>query len=487
MNNAPSIPQEIVEVTTGRFVINGLPPEPDANTTTPPPVDQLRFSLEDLGKANLNPRCLVERYLYADVAGFAAAGGTGKTTLAIYEAVHIALGRPLYGLRVANPGAALFVTAEDRRETFAARLREIMKAMELDDEERQRVLDRFLVWDVTGSDLRLACVTDNMIVLTGLADRIVEAYRDAPPVMVIFDPLVSFGADEGRFNANEQAIITASRRLVAGLGCCVRLIAHTGKGNARDGALDQYGFRGGSALADGSRMMVILQPWKPDQSTGGLTPPATLARSARSSITILSRAKLSYCEPQPLLWIARDGWTFSYAVDVRTSPDEARRAKREQVLTFLTDQLKAGRRYSLTSLEPMVGIMSLTRNELRNAVAELKSSGSLLDVVLPKEEQHGRKQTYLCPAGLLSVTMSPATDDGGMSAKTAQNEVPEMAIPPDSINPPPYREKNGGGIEPPIFALFPGIPPNITAECGGIGGIGEVAIDEPLEWVEEEF
>lgn len=228
-------------------------------------------------------------------------------------------------------------------------------------------------------------------------------------------------------------------------------------------------------------MMTILQPWKPDQSPGGPTPPATLATSARSSITILARAKLSYCEPQPLLWVARDGWNFNYAIDVKPTQDEARRAKREQVLTFLAAQLKEGRRYSLTSLESVAGIMSLTRNELRTAVSELKVSGALLDAVLPRDEQQGRKQTYLCPAGRLPEAAKPAADDGGIEA---QNDPQAPPIPPPPINPPPYRKRETAELKPPLSFPLSWNPPSNTAE---LAELAECPHGELPDWVEESF
>jgi len=62
------------------------------------------------------------------VAQVVAPGGTGKTTLLLYEAAMIALGAPLWGLRIEQPGWTLFVTAEDRREHLVAHLREIVAA-----------------------------------------------------------------------------------------------------------------------------------------------------------------------------------------------------------------------------------------------------------------------------------------------------------------------------------------------------------------------
>lgn len=54
--------------------------------------------------------------------GFVAPGGTGKTTLILYEAICIALGLPLYGLEVKKPGPVLILTAEDSREMLLYRL-----------------------------------------------------------------------------------------------------------------------------------------------------------------------------------------------------------------------------------------------------------------------------------------------------------------------------------------------------------------------------
>src|ERR1700683_363673 len=55
---------------------------------------------------------IVAGYLPQDAGGDVAPGGTGKSTLLIYEAVHIILGRLLYGRQIVRPGAALFITAE---------------------------------------------------------------------------------------------------------------------------------------------------------------------------------------------------------------------------------------------------------------------------------------------------------------------------------------------------------------------------------------
>jgi len=86
----------------------GRPYEPPSYPQIPP-LAELRIAPAELHIARLTPQCVVESYLYADVAVLAGPGGTGKTTLALWEAVHIALGRPLYGLTVHTPGNVVLV------------------------------------------------------------------------------------------------------------------------------------------------------------------------------------------------------------------------------------------------------------------------------------------------------------------------------------------------------------------------------------------
>jgi hypothetical protein len=60
-----------------------------------PPLAELRLSLADLRAAPLTPACIVDAYLYADVGTIPGPGSTGKTTLFLFESVHIVLGTPL--------------------------------------------------------------------------------------------------------------------------------------------------------------------------------------------------------------------------------------------------------------------------------------------------------------------------------------------------------------------------------------------------------
>lgn len=423
-------------------------PEPDRSR--PPAAAALIPTEEELQAASLSPRCIVRDYLFADVAALVAPGGTGKTTSLIYEAVCIALGWPVWGMSVVTPGWTLFVTAEDRREQFLARLREILAVLDLTPEQRARALWGCRIWDTTGEAVKLIRAADGNVVLTDLADDIVAAYQADPPAVCVFDPLVSFGASEGMINDNEQGIITAARRIVKGLSCCVRVVHHTGKGNAREGALDQYAGRGGSALADGSRMMAVLQTWTPD-APGNRQPPPGCTPAPEASIVILSRAKLSYAPPnQPLIWIRREGFAFAhFTEEPRPAPAVMRAAQAQQVETFIRAELERGRCYTQTSLETVADGLGLSRQAIRQALAELRVSGRLVDAPMPKDLCHGGRKTYLSQPGI------PAALCGGVAPETGEIVRQEEITPPPSTTPPPLRGSNPGGVTPGVYPSDP--------------------------------
>lgn len=371
--------------------------EEDENTEAwPPSRTALVVTQEELSAARLSPRCIVKHYLYADVAQIIAPGGTGKTTMLLHEATCIALGRPVWGMSVEDQGWTLFVTKEDRREQLVARLREIMADAGLSDNERRVVLGSVMVLDMAGIPRKLTVVHDGNILQTDTAERIVEAYKADPPVQIIFDPLISFGASEAMVNDNEQALVNVARMMVKGLDCCVRYVHHTGKASARAGITDQYSGRGGTALPDGSRMTTVLEPWDKKE-----TPPPGCNPSARTGLLKLQRHKLSYAPPNLApIWLRREGFAYEHFIEHLSSREEKAAQNADQLERYLESSVKDGKYHTANTLEAQRELLDMTRAEFRAALAELQASRRVVEVPLSANLRHGGKKAHLCPANL---------------------------------------------------------------------------------------
>lgn len=348
------------------------------------------ITMEELESAKISPRVIINNFLYADVRGRYAAGGTGKTTLALYEMVTAALGRRVWGYEVSKPVNSIMVTREDSREIMLARLYRIMKQMGLSPAEMNDVLQRVRILDLVGSDFRLSFIGGDVV----RADRdaiqaLVDALGPLTPDWVIFDPLVSFGVGEGRVNDAEQGLIEASRIIVRALDCCVELIHHTGKAAALDDTRDdQYSGRGGSALSDGCRMVVTMRHKDPAaflKETGH--------QLKGTSGIKMSLPKLSYCAPQDPIYIDRStSYHFRMVEAEPETPQERNDRAEEQLLSWMKSEIFAGKVVTYRRIKSEFEDIGLGRNQALAAIERLESEGK---VVAP---EHGKKGGYTVPA-----------------------------------------------------------------------------------------
>lgn len=298
---------------------------------------------EEAASARLNPRMLVENYLYADLRNIVAAGGVGKTTSLLYEAMNGALGRPIWDHNVPDPFNTVFVTKEDSREILVGRLKLMMDQNELSSCERLQVWSRVAVIDLVGDPFKLASsigqeITPHWENLEKLLMRCIPLKPDR----FIFDPLMSFGVGESRVNDAEQAIVEAGRYILRRFpGCAVDVVHHTGKANARAATTDQYSGRNGSALPDGSRMVAVLVQCS--AATFYSETGISLGQDGESGLKI-ALPKLSYCAPQPDIFIHRQGFLFS---TVSALNQEMRATLTEKIKQDTKDVTRDATRYSL--------------------------------------------------------------------------------------------------------------------------------------------
>ena len=313
-----------------------------------PDLDAVFSTVEELQSAALHPRVIAEHLFFADVIGIAGGGGSGKTTQVLYELAHLAAGKTLYDRHpTTRPdgtgGKVLLITKEDSRAVCQARLWRLLLHNGFSQAEIALVAQNLGIWDVTGSGGANRLVrTDGDIETTDLVDRIVEAtasYHDQLD-MIVFDPLVSFGANEDRANDNAQALIEAARSLVKQLNCCVQYVHHTGKQqyrDANDGSVDQYIFRGGSALVDGMRGARAVLPLQGAINAAdlGIEP---LHPASESSWAEIRHLKNTYSRiGEDRLLIERCGWALDFHWTEQIPEDARMQAEKEAVVKWLAD------------------------------------------------------------------------------------------------------------------------------------------------------
>jgi regulatory protein RepA len=357
------------------------------------------------------PPVIVNTYLLQAAGGFVGPGGLGKSTVALYESVHIILGRPLYGCEIVKPGAILYVTAEDDRNTVLGRLNWICRGLSLSKEQTERVRANFYVEDLSAAaGTRLATVTGaGQIVATEFADELLEKYAVIKPSLVTFDPTSLIGPGESFGNDGFAELMRIGRYISNGLAAAVRFVHHVSQTVARADIADQYAGRGGTAFADNSRMnhQLRIQLKRTFESEGVeyrlLAEEVTDEALANGAVIVIFRHKISYQkrERTPIA-LVREAWAFrQVGVEVVARTPEARAVRAaesvEKIVAFVREKLAAGVKLNATTLTAYGDDVGLSRRDVLKAVAEAIGKGALVEEPLPKTERKGRRATYLRP------------------------------------------------------------------------------------------
>ena len=401
----------LVESAVGKKVFDSA--EEDAEEL----VDKLKlvstnFTIAELAGGLKIPEAVVENYMLgAEAGGLVSQGGTGKTTLAIYEAIHIILGWDLYGLAIVKPGKVLFMTAEDRRETVGYRLGQIINQMRLKQDELNKVISDFICIDLSHDGLRLLTANKfGNLIASPLADKIIETYKDEGIAYVHIDPVSLVGPGETSGNDGMAELLRISRRIAKDLKAAVRLVHHTSKAVAMEGTLSQYSGRGGAAFADNSRFQHQLTRIENDQIRVGrtdyLVPPelgCTEEDYQFGRVLALLRHKMSYSEldTRPI-FILRKGFSYKHEYGIaqaaRTQGREGPTAEmRQAVLDFLTSENAAANYHTARSFgripEPQLPaiISRMSQRSRTELIDELINDGIIAEAPIIPAPSRGRR------------------------------------------------------------------------------------------------
>lgn len=368
---------------------------------------------------------IIERILPQAPGILVAPGSTGKTRLLLWEAAHIALGRPFLGFPV-QEGRVLFITSEDEKAIFEARLFNLAETMGLTANQKKILIDRLLILDVTG--LRARLVESDMahnLIQTGIVDELIKRYADRDIRLVNLDPVSNLGPGEVHGNDGASMFLSACWRLSKGLGCAVRGVHHVAKAVVRDATLDQHAGRGGSAFADNSRYV-----WQLSMAEANKRPSEVdEAIAAGKRVLRLDVHKTSYAAPVRDPYYLIDTGTAFEQIAVSHVKEDTLARDFDRLCGIIRSEAAQNRRHARNGLEqlPSEVTRGLSRSRIRELVAFGFGSNRLVELDLSKAECHGGKKSYIAVRNLAV----PLGEVGCL--ESAENDV---ATSPPTTSPP---------------------------------------------------
>ncbi len=302
------------------------------------------FEMGDLTNlSKLKKPQLFENWSTEDIHITTADGGTGKTTMKLFEAICLALGERFLGFRCITPGKTLFITGEDTDKKLAAILGQILRQMGLLEDPQYNdkvslVLESILI--KKDADLCLI-VKDRQGFLHPNGDamrKLMEAVDDIQPKMIVFDPISSFWGSESALNDMNKAVTKFMSQLAECSGACVEMINHMGKQSSGAKDMTQFAGRGGTGLPSNSRVSRALRTVFEDEY-GELTGGETL--TDKQSAILCNVNKFTDGSPlynKPFL-ILRDGYLFSpkRLTDAKMREAEKTLSDEERVFAFVKE------------------------------------------------------------------------------------------------------------------------------------------------------
>lgn len=204
---------------------------------------------------------VIENFLPSKiVAAIIAAGGTGKSYLAMHIAVSVASGTALFEKYVLKkPSKVVFISGEDDAPELQRRLHKAVAG--LSPEEAALVRQNLYFLDLADSfELFTERTNKGEVEITPVPSKICEKIIEevgSDIGLVIVDPIARFRGGEENLAADATRFVQALQQIRDQLNTCVLALHHVNKA-ASIGSGSQNNSRGSSAFIDGVRLVYQL-------------------------------------------------------------------------------------------------------------------------------------------------------------------------------------------------------------------------------------
>lgn len=215
-------------------------------------------------EASIEPRRWVyaNHYLRSFVSVMASAGGIGKTSLQIVEALAIITGRPLLGEEVKERTNVWIVNLEDPMEELQRRILAAMKYYGIHpDEVRGRLFVN------AGREFRMVFGTqtrDGVIPNAKLVEYLCQKIPQNKIGCLFIDPFVAAHQINENDNVAMNSIVSEIRKVADLTNCAIGLVHHIRKGNGEDAGIDSV--RGAGSLIGAARAARVVNRMSEDEA-----------------------------------------------------------------------------------------------------------------------------------------------------------------------------------------------------------------------------
>lgn len=212
----------------------------------------------------LQPRQWIygKHYLRRFVSVLASAGGIGKTSLQIVEALAIATGKPLLGEEVREPCNVWLINLEDPMDEMQRRILAAMRHYGITPDE---VRGKLFV--DAGRDFALTFAVQTREGVTpnaALVDHLIKRIPELGIGCVFIDPFVGAHQINENDNMAVNAVVAQIRKVADETNCAIGLVHHIRKGNGEDATIDSV--RGAGSLIGAARAARVINKVDPQEA-----------------------------------------------------------------------------------------------------------------------------------------------------------------------------------------------------------------------------
>ena len=238
---------------------------PDAPTDAPEAARDWPTLYDMFDEASIEPRRWIygHHYLRSFVSVLASAGGVGKTSLQIVEALAIVTGKPLLGEDVKERTNVWIVNLEDPIEELQRRVLAAMKHYNIQaDDVRGRLFVN------AGRDFSLKFGTqtrDGVVPNEALVEHLLKKIPEKEIGVVFIDPFVGAHNINENDNMAVNAIVAEIRKVADVTKCAIGLVHHIRKGNGEDANIDSV--RGAGSLIGAARAARVVNRISADEAS----------------------------------------------------------------------------------------------------------------------------------------------------------------------------------------------------------------------------